>query len=56
MWIWYPLAESSGGWVGALVYFGGHAVLVVAFRHLGRKAQVPLGMNPRRPEVAGRVS
>lgn len=54
-WVWYLVAESSGNWTGALVYFGGHALLVVAFRYLGRKAKVPMNLNldvPHSPDVS----
>jgi O-antigen/teichoic acid export membrane protein len=49
MWVWYVLSESSDGWVGPVVYFGGHALLIVAFRYLGRKAKVPMYLNPDVP-------
>lgn len=49
MWVWYLLAESSGGWLGALVYFGGHAVITAVFFYLGHKAKVPMYLNPDVP-------
>ncbi len=36
IWVWYLLADTA---LGVVVYFGGHAVIVVAFRYLGRKAK-----------------
>lgn len=55
MWVWYALSESSDGWVGPVVYFGGHALLIVAFRYLGRKAKVPMNLNldvPHSPDLS----
>ena len=49
IWVWYLVAESSNNWLGAIVYFGGHAVIGAGFFYFGRKAKVPMYLNPDVP-------
>jgi hypothetical protein len=49
MWVWSLVAESSSGWLGAVVYFGGHVIIGAGFFYMGHKAKVPMYLNPDVP-------